>query len=159
MERTTAHRGIDRQHGRGFERRGGSPARSGSEGGRSRDIERSIDERPIGGGKLLFRLPGKLGKVFQGRAERGNIERSPRIQQVFAAGEMVGDAPESDRTGPRLKVHRPDSEQPQVGPRGRCAQVAFRVREKAAQLGDELRALVARREPAPPDTHWVAHEQ
>jgi hypothetical protein len=128
-----------------------------------RVLERSIDEGSVGGQELLLGLPGELGKVLQRCAKRRDVDRcanSPAADEGRAATKVVGNAAETASPSLRLKVPDRVPEGSQVRPRGgRRAQMALPVRKEAPQLGDELRALMARREPAPPDTHWVAHEQ
>jgi hypothetical protein len=81
------------------------------------------------------------------------------MDQGRQAGKVVGNAAETDRASLRLKVHRPLTERTQVRTRGsRIPQAELPERQVAPQIGDELRALVPRWEPATPDTDWVAHE-
>jgi hypothetical protein len=144
---------MDSQHGRGSERRRRAPPGRGGLG----LLESVVDERPVGRRKLLFGLPRELRKVVQNSSERPDVEGATRLEDGGAAGQMVGHATKPDGAGLGLKVCRPLPKVSQIGARGPHPRLP--VRKVAPQLGDELRALVPRREPAPPDTDWVAHEQ
>jgi hypothetical protein len=105
----------------------------------------------------LLGLPGELGQILEGPTQGARIERPRRSDERKTARKVVGHAAKPDVSGPHLKVGRPTSHVAQIAPGGGGAKQLLPGRKIAAQVGDELRALVPRREPAPPDTDWVAH--
>lgn len=105
----------------------------------------------------MLGLPGELRKILENRTHSDRIEWPWSSDERKTARKVVSYAAKPDVSGPHLKVGRPTSHVAQIAPGGGGAKQLLPGRKIAAQVGDELRALVPRREPAPPDTDWVAH--